>query len=239
MSSKDVEEMLDRLRSEIARAGFQSLAEASRAAGDETPQGLRDVVSGRKRCSVEYLMRLGEIGVDVTYVMTGQPTSSERGGAPAAYRVSDGAPVAAASGPGEGLAEVPLYDVEGAAGSGRDLECERVEGVVHFPETELSALGISPARVAGVRVRGDSMEPTLADGDWVLINRGDRPERPEGVFLLLVEGERRIKRVQRVAGGAWMLISDNTHYRPEMIPPENLSAVEILGRCAVRIGRIS
>ncbi len=93
--------------------------------------------------------------------------------------------------------------------------------------------------MAGVQVRGDPMEGTLEDGDWALVDLGNRDPRQEGVFLLLISGERRIKRVQRLAGGALYLISDNEHYQPEMIPPERMREVEILGRCEVRIGRIS
>ncbi|KGE78419.1 S24 family peptidase [Halomonas salina] len=93
--------------------------------------------------------------------------------------------------------------------------------------------------MAGVQVRGDSMEGTLEDGDWALVDLSNTDPRQEGVFLLLVSGERRIKRVQRLAGGALYLISDNEHYQPEMIPPEQMREVEILGRCEVRIGRIS
>lgn len=237
MSSSGVEHMLDRLRDEITRAGYQTLAEASRAAGDESAQGLRDVVSGRKRCSVEYLMRLGAIGIDVTFVMTGRRDSAP---GVSTQRVSDGATLGMGSSPPSADAvAVNMYDVEGAAGDGRSLEDERVEGVLYFPEAQLNALGLSPERIAGIKVRGDSMEETLADGDWVLVNQADTDYRREGVFLLLVSGERRIKRVQRLAGGALYLISDNEHYEPEMIPPEQMREVQILGRCEVRIGRIA
>lgn len=64
------------------------------------------------------------------------------------------------------------------------------------------------------------MDCTLTDGDWVLLDYSQRGPKPDGVFPLLVHGERRIKRVQRVAGGAWLLISDNEHYQTEMIKPE-------------------
>lgn len=40
-----------------------------------------------------------------------------------------------------------------------------------------------------------------------------RGPRQEG-GLLLISGERRIKRVQCLAGGALYLISDNDHYQP-------------------------
>ncbi|WP_442786579.1 hypothetical protein [Halomonas sp. 328] len=45
--------------------------------------------------------------------------------------------------------------------------------------------------------------------------------------------------MQRAAGGAWLLISDNDHYQPELIKPEDMKDVQILGRCEIRIGRIS
>lgn len=141
--------------------------------------------------------------------------------------------------PGDGFCAISMYDIEAAAGDGRSLEQENVETTLYFEGEQLSAQGLDPAHVVGVKVRGDSMESTLSDGDWVLVDRSDRPDRPEGVFLLLVDGERRIKRVQRVAGGAWVLISDNSHYQPEMIPPDKMISVEIIGRCRVRIGGIS
>ncbi|MEQ4541158.1 MAG: S24 family peptidase [Billgrantia sp.] len=192
--------------------------------------------SGERSPRAEYLEAVALAGVDVGYVLTGQ--RSVEPSVPA-QRVADGAPVEAANVPGQGLAEVKLYDVEGAAGAGRDLESERIEGFIYFPEVQLAALGIQPTQVAGIKVRGDSMESTLADGDWVLVNLANRDIRKEGVFLLTVSGERRIKRVQRLAGGALYLISDNEHYQPEMIKPEQMREVEILGRCEVRIGRIS
>lgn len=177
-------------------------------------------------------MRLGDAGVNITYVLTGHRESLT------AQRVPDGALLTASAAPGPGLAAVKLYDVEGAAGAGRSLDGETVEGMLYLPEAELAALGVDSKQVAGVKVRGDSMLGTLNDGDWTLINLADRDVRREGVFLLTVSGERRIKRVQRVAGGAWLLISDNEHYQPEMIKPQDMHDVEILGRCEIRIGRI-
>ncbi|WP_176342907.1 S24 family peptidase [Billgrantia desiderata] len=173
--------------------------------------------------------------MDISYVLTGrgrsQPATAEQIGSEGALSTS--------TTPGPGLAEVKLYDVEGAAGAGRSLEEERIEGMLYFPEAQLAALGIQPGQVAGIKVRGDSMESTLADGDWVLVDLANRDIRQEGVFLLTVSGERRIKRLQRLAGGALYLISDNEHYQPEMITPQQMGEVEILGRCEIRIGKIN
>lgn len=71
MSSGYVEEIHIRLRDELERRGL-SLAEASRAIGETTSQGLRDVCSGRKRATAELVARLAVTGIDVLYVLTGQ-----------------------------------------------------------------------------------------------------------------------------------------------------------------------
>ncbi|WP_447555673.1 S24 family peptidase [Vreelandella sp. EE22] len=131
-----------------------------------------------------------------------------------------------------------MYDIEAAAGAGRSFEGEPIKTTLQFPRSELTAQGLDPAQIVGVQVRGDSMDGTLADGDWVLVNRANRDPKQEGVFLLLLSGERRIKRVQRLAGGALYLISDNELYQPEMIKPQDMGDLEILGRCEIRIGRV-
>lgn len=190
-------------------------------------------------------MQLETIGVDTAYVLTGRRETGATTGTQAAYRVTNGAQVASASSPeqfdatDDDYAAVAMYDIEAAAGAGRSFEGEPVQSVLYFERGELSTLGLAPGQVVGIRARGDSMAGTLDDGDWVLVDRSNRDVRQEGVFLLLVSGERRIKRVQRLAGGALYLISDNAHYQPEMIRPEELQDVEILGRCEVRIGRVS
>ena len=122
--------------------------------------------------------------------------------------------------------------------SARVLVPACAEGSARQRVSALAEQGLDPAQVVGIKVRGDSMDGTLADGDWVLVDRSNRDPKQEGVFLLLVSGERRIKRVQRLAGGALYLISDNDHYQPEMIKPQDMHDVEILGRCEIRIGRV-
>lgn len=35
-----------------------------------------------------------------------------------------------------------------------------------------------------------------------------------------------------------MLISDNTHSQPELVKPQEMAELEIIGRCKIRIGKI-
>lgn len=75
MSTDLVEKINARLRDEIEQAGM-SLAEAARAAGEKSPQRVKDVVSGKQRCPIDLLARLDGTGVDVFYVLTGKRISS-------------------------------------------------------------------------------------------------------------------------------------------------------------------
>lgn len=73
MSSVEVEIITQRLREELARLNL-SLAAASRAAGEAGPQRLKDVMSGKQKCPIDLVARLGHSGVDILYVMTGTRT---------------------------------------------------------------------------------------------------------------------------------------------------------------------
>lgn len=66
-----MEEIHDRLREALNRQGI-SLVAAAKAAGEKNPQGLRDVVTGRKRLTADLLARLAATGIDARYVLTGQ-----------------------------------------------------------------------------------------------------------------------------------------------------------------------
>lgn len=136
----------------------------------------------------------------------------------------------------EGYTPIAMYDIEASAGTGHLPGAEALESVILLDTRQLEAEGLDPAQLMGARVRGDSMNNTLRNGDRVLIDRTHHT--PDGVFLLRMGDELRIKRVQRVAGGALMLISDNPVYEREMITPQEAAGIEIIGRCCMRLGRI-
>lgn len=215
----------ERLREERERLGLSQTQFGDLAQVTKKTQMLYE--GDQRSPKADYLTAIASQGVDVQYVLTGNRS------VPASQPL--GLPLTE---PGPDLSPVLMYDIEAAAGAGRSFEGEPVKTTLYFSSAELAEQGLDPVQVVGIKVRGDSMDGTLADGDWVLVDRSNRDPKQEGVFLLLVSGERRIKRVQRLAGGALYLISDNDHYQPEMIKPQDMHDVEILGRCEIRIGRI-
>lgn len=90
-----------------------------------------------------------------------------------------------------------------------------------------------------VRVRGDSMEPTLWDGDRVIVDRTDTDVRVDGIFAILDEGSLIIKQVEIVRGTDPVEIvckSRNTVYSTFNLVLDGNT--RIIGRVVARIGRV-
>jgi phage repressor protein C with HTH and peptisase S24 domain len=81
-----------------------------------------------------------------------------------------------------------------------------------------------------IRVAGDSMLPTLGDGDDILVDRGDGQARlRDGVYALRLDGGLVVKRVKldRAAARA-EVVSDNPAYPRRA--PEPAAALDVVGR---------
>jgi phage repressor protein C with HTH and peptisase S24 domain len=98
--------------------------------------------------------------------------------------------------------------------------------------------GLNPTDLLLESAIGDSMQPTIRDGDLLLIDITDRKLREFGVYVLEFQGERLVKRVQRRLDGSLLLISDNAIYEHERIPPERAHEVAVIGRVVWGGGRI-
>jgi phage repressor protein C with HTH and peptisase S24 domain len=69
-----------------------------------------------------------------------------------------------------------------------------------------------PEKLYVIRVRGESMEPTLYEDDVVIINTADKKPVDGVVFAINYEGDAVVKRMERDAGD-WWLTSDNLDKR--------------------------
>lgn len=93
----------------------------------------------------------------------------------------------------------------------------------------LAKRGYKPEHLFALTVSGDSMEPSLYDGDLVIINTGDTKPVDEAVFVINYEGEIIIKRLWRDAG-EWWLTSDNPRHKPKRCHKQSL----LIGRVVRR-----
>lgn len=152
--------------------------------------------------------------------------------------IGDGEPVPGHTGLGadRDYTEVPLYDVEASAGDGCIFDEELISSFLKFRNDWLIREGLHAKDLVAIRVSGDSMDGTLAQGDTVLIDRSRK--KPDGVFAIRIGDALRIKRLQMMTDGTLRVSSDNPIYQPEHIHPENMDQVEIVGQCYWRGGRV-
>lgn len=88
----------------------------------------------------------------------------------------------------------------------------------------------SPDQLALVTGIGDSMFPTFEDGDPLLVDRGVTDIKLDAVYVLSLNDELYIKRVQRRPDGTVVMISDNKSYEPYHIKGNERNRFQVLGR---------
>lgn len=133
-------------------------------------------------------------------------------------------------GRGPNMVLVPKLAIGASAGAGASVDGEPVEGEIAFDPKWLRDLGADPRALSIIRVEGDSMAPTLNDGDDILVDGGDAAARlRDGIYVLRMDDVLMVKRVARAPGqGRVSVISDNAHYRSWDDLP--MTAVQLVGR---------
>ena len=135
------------------------------------------------------------------------------------------------------LVAVPRLDVGASAGAGALDGDEKRLGRIAFDPLWLRRIGVGDGKsLSVIRVQGDSMVPTLSDGDEILVDRGDAAARlRDGIYVLRIEDALVVKRLAlNPAGSRLSIRSDNDAY-PGW-PDCALSAIDVVGR-VVWVGR--
>lgn len=114
---------------------------------------------------------------------------------------------------------------------------DAVRGEILMPDYLLSEFTRAKApRVHWIRVRGDSMEPTLYPGERVMVDTTDQKFGQGGVFVIRdPDGEILVKRLRKLGGGEIELVSDNPKQPPMVHRAEEIG---ILGRVVGRLSRM-
>ena len=125
---------------------------------------------------------------------------------------------------------VPRLALGASAGGGTLDEDERAAGVMAFDAHWLRHLGVRPQRVSIIRVDGESMAPTLSDGDDIMVDHDDDALRlRDGVYVLRLDGVLMVKRIAMgPLRGRFSVVSDNVHY-PDWADIDP-ALVDIVGR---------
>lgn len=126
---------------------------------------------------------------------------------------------------------VPRYDVAGSMGHGAVVHSEQIVDHLAFKaEWVRLELGAQPKNLMLISAVGDSMEPTLRAGDLLLIDRGAQHIYQDAIYSFSVNGDLRVKRIQRLFSGNLVIKSDNERYRQEELTPAQADTMRIIGR---------
>lgn len=128
------------------------------------------------------------------------------------------------------VVSVPRLALGASAGGGTLDDDERTAGVMAFDARWLRHLGVRPQRVSIIRVDGESMAPTLSDGDDIMVDHDDDADRlRDGVYVLRLDGVLMVKRIAMgPLRGRFSVLSDNAHY-PDWADIDP-TLVDIVGR---------
>ncbi len=131
---------------------------------------------------------------------------------------------------------IPRLDAVASAGPGSLLDDDRAAGGEAIDPALLRLWGVRAQSLSIITARGESMLPTIADGDEMLVDRADtRLTAKGGIYIIRLEGALAVKRL--VARGASLsVISDNPAYPPIALPIAE-AASEIIGR-VIRLTRL-
>jgi len=189
---------------------------AAKAAGLSSDQFLR-IIRGQSEPSLASMVQLAEsAGVTVDWLATGRDSTGTDSTQP---RVS----------PYETARDADLHQYflppAGAAerrdGSGRVVSEQIVDLLAFKQEWIWESLQRDPADLVLVRVVGDAMEPTIADGALALVDLSRNTVRDAAIYAIIVDNSILFRRIQNGIKSA-TLMADNTRYDKETIDRNEL-----------------
>lgn len=224
-----------RLKESLARAGIAEWGAGVRLAktAGTTPKAASKWLNGESMPGRSNMAAIAsDLGVRVEWLQFGTGEASF-------------APVRAEGGDHDGPSEngspskrdyalIPQYTAKASAGNGyHNDHVELTEGLV-FKRDWLDRMALKEDRLCVIYAEGYSMDPTISDGDVLLIDRASTEPRNGKVYAIQrPDGSVSVKRLVQSFSGGWVIRSDNpdkTLYPDEPISANDLQQIEIIGR---------
>ena len=214
------EEFRRRLR--LIMQQFGSVADLARAVG-VSDNAIYKWVSGRGQPSMMSLVNLSKAaGVSVEWLATGRGVPTKPKGELHIAEPADGV--------------LPPRPVLHRANGRPGLPNQQLVDYLSFqPEWLERALNVDLRNMALVEVIGDSMSPTIDEGDLVLVDLREARYRHDGIYVLRTGSDLAVKRLQRQPDGSLAIRSDNPAYESSVVRPEE---VAVMGRVVWMGGRV-
>ena len=230
----DREAFSARLVKLIGRESYRSFAKRC----DMSDTGLKKYVLDGTIPPVDRAMKIAAAaGVDFGWLCTG--VGSEPATAADGFYVRDEMPAnylmnrpsqSTSIGMDDEFTLIDSFAVFASAGHGAEVGSELQTEPMSFRTDWLKKEGLPKDRLAVIRAKGDSMEPTISDNDviLVLLSNGDAPR--DGLHVIRLNGGLFVKRLQFDPFGGLSVVSDNPAYKSYAVSKEQCADVHIIGR---------
>lgn len=228
----DMDNILDgigeRLRMERERLK-QTQTDFAALGGVSKPSQVR-YEHGTRHPDGVYLAKIERAGADLVFILTGRrgPAFKDLGKPlEGEFRLE-----------GQDYSRIRIYDVDASAGTGIVPTNEDVSHLLAISNEWVSQLGLVPALTGMIRVRGDSMTPTIPDQSYILVDfRGRADWSRPGIYVVRLGDEIVVKRLKASVepGNQWAaLTSDNPIYEPMFFKNPDQSEFDPIAKvCAV------
>ncbi|QYH27399.1 XRE family transcriptional regulator [Aeromonas salmonicida] len=125
---------------------------------------------------------------------------------------------------------IDSYQVFASAGHGQYVNDEQKSDAMAFRTEWLRKEGLKPERLAVIRAKGDSMEPTISDNDIILLHLANGEAPRDGLHVIRMEGGLFVKRLQFSPLGDVKVVSDNANYQSWEFTKEQRADLHVVGR---------
>lgn len=130
------------------------------------------------------------------------------------------------------FANMPKYAIKSIRNNhAASVESEQVVDYLAFKKDWLQySMNIYDQALALIRIKGDSMAPTLRNDDLILTDLSQSRIDDDSIYVLSIKNELVVKRIQRKLNGSFVIMTDNDAYKPEEMNEEDAMSLPVIGK---------
>lgn len=127
--------------------------------------------------------------------------------------------------------KIPRLEVAASLGNGSITpEEDNIKGYLAFRNIWLQKRRLNPRFLTIIDAIGDSMQPTIHDGDVLLVDLRQKEPQDNGIFVLRLDNQLYAKRLHTRPGREIVVHSDNPASPPFPVALGRTQGVDIIGR---------
>lgn len=136
---------------------------------------------------------------------------------------------------------IPEYSISFEGGDGTEGESITYDEIKDASDSYYSrdffiSRHINPEKCKVFRVRGDSMEPLICDGDRILVDCSPQEIISGKIYAFAMNGKLRVKYLSPLLKGGYLVRSHNTAFEDEVLQDDELNSFVLIGRVRDRSG---